>query len=217
MTTDAIADRLARCYSGAVFDALRELGHTRCTLPHEIKCIDPRLTVAGPVFTVTGHLEPGLDQHETLLRWTEFLSVARPGSVVVCQPNDHTIAHMGELSSETLHFRGVRGYVVDGGSRDTGFIRQLGFPVFCRYLCPCDVVGTWVPDAFEVPIRIGDVEVRPGDYVFGDVDGVVVIPAALVLATVERVEEVMSTENKVRKAILQGMDPKQAYLQYGRF
>jgi len=217
MTAAEIAIRLGRCYSGAVFDALREAGHTECTLPHEIKCIDPRLTVAGPVFTVSGHIEAGLDHHETLLRWTEFLSAAPPGSVVVCQPNDHTIAHMGELSSETLRFRGVRGYIVDGGSRDTRFILELGFPVFCRYLCPRDVVGTWVPDEFDVPIRIGGVHVAPGDYVFGDIDGVVVIPGARVQATLERVEEVMSTENKVRKAILQGMDPKQAYLKYGLF
>lgn len=217
MTVARIADRLARCYSGAVFDALREAGHTACTLPHEIKCVDPRLRVAGPVFTVSGHLEPGLDPHETLLRWTEFLSAVPANSVVVCQPNDHSIAHMGELSAETLQFRGVRGYVVDGGSRDTAFILKLGFPVFCRYLCPHDVVGTWVPDEFDAPIRIGTVDVHPGDYVFGDIDGVVVIPAARALETVERVEEVMRTENKVRKAILQGMDPKQAYLRYGLF
>ena len=63
------------------------------------------------------------------------------------------IAHMGELSAETLQFRGVRGYIVDGGCRDTGFILNMGFPVFCRYLTPRDVVGIWVPDRFGEPHR----------------------------------------------------------------
>lgn len=214
---DPLTERLTRCYSGAIFDALRETGHTRCVLPPEIRCIDPQWSLAGPAFTVSGHLEPGLDAHETLLRWTDFLSRAPAGSVVVCQPNDLSIAHMGELSAETLHFRGVRGYVVDGGNRDTGFILKLGFPVFCRYLSPRDVVGTWVPDSFGEPVRIGDVTVGNGDYVFGDIDGVVVIPRHRTEAIVQRVEEVMNTENRVRSAILDGIDPREAYLEYGLF
>ena len=51
---------------------------------------------------------------------------------------------MGELSAETLKFRGVRGYVVDGGCRDVDFILKLGFPVCCRYYTPADIVGRWV-------------------------------------------------------------------------
>jgi len=214
---DPVTLRLARCYSGAVFDVLREAGHTDCVLPPGIKCVDPRLSLAGPAFTVSGHLEPGIGAHETLLRWTEFLSRAPAGSVVVCQPNDSTIAHMGELSAETLHARGVRGYVVDGGSRDTNFILELGFPVFCRYLCPRDVVGTWVPDSFEEPVIIGSVSIANGDYVFGDIDGVVIVPRMQAEAVVQRVEEVMSTENKVRRAILEGVDPQEAYLKHGLF
>ena len=179
--------------------------------------MDPALSVAGPVFTVSGHLQPGLDPHETLLRWTEFLSAAPSGAVVVCQPNDGTIAHMGELSSETLQYRGVRGYIVDGGSRDTNFVLKLGFPVFCRYLSPRDVVGTWVADTFGQPISIGGITINNGDYVFGDIDGVVVIPRERVEDTVARVEQVVNTENLVRKAILEGVDPKEAYLRYGLF
>lgn len=216
MTSD-ITRRLMNCYSGAVYDALREKGITRCVLPPGIAPLDPCKKMAGEAFTVRGHLDPDLDPHETLLRWTDFLSRAPAGSVVVCQPNDHTIAHMGELSAETLHFKGVNGYVVDGGTRDSEFILNLGFPVFARYKSPRDVVGTWVPDSFGEDIKIGDVDISSGDYVFGDLDGVVIIPSEEAQSTVERVEEVMNTENLVRKAILQGMDPKEAYLAYGLF
>lgn len=213
----ALTQRLEMCYSGALFDVMRELGQPECVLPHAIQALDRASKVAGPAFTVSGHLERGLDAHETLLKWTEFLSAAPRGTVVVCQPNDHTIAHMGELSAETLQLRGVRGYVVDGGSRDSNFVLDIGFPVFCRYRCPRDVVGTWIPDRLGEPITIGNVSIGEGDYVFGDIDGVIVIPASIAEAVVTRAEEVMNTENLVRKAILAGVDPKTAYLEHGLF
>ncbi len=85
---------------------------------------------------------------------------------------------MGELSAETLKLKGVRGYVADGGCRDVDFILKLGFPVWCRYLTPRDIVGYWLPDQFDVPIRIGEVTVHPGDLALGDHDGMVILPKA---------------------------------------
>lgn len=72
---------------------------------------------------------PPLDAHRTLLEWTGLLSRAPHGCVLVCQPNDSAFAHVGKLSAETLTDQGVRGYVVDGGCRDTGFILRTGFRV----------------------------------------------------------------------------------------
>ncbi len=214
--SQSLADRLLGCYSGAIYDVLREFGVAHCALPNTIMCVNPALKIAGPAFTMAG-ARVVLDAHETLLRWTEFLSKAPAGSVVVCQPNDNELAHMGELSSETLMLKGVKGYVVDGGTRDTEFVLKIGFPVFCRYRTPADVVGRWVPTSFQEPIEIGGVTVHPEDIVFGDIDGVIVIPHGIAEKVVERVEEVMNTENLVRKAILGGMDPQKAYLKFGLF
>lgn len=182
-----------------------------------IRPLDPARKLCGPVFTMSGHLEPDIDEHESLLRWTAFLAAARPGSVVICQPNDSTLSHMGELSAETLQFRGVRGYIVDGGCRDSDFILQIGFPVFCRYYTPRDIVGRWVAEGFDGPIKIGEVIVNSADYVLADRDGLVVIPGDLIEEVVARTEEVMQTEDLVRKAILEGVDPQEAYLKYGKF
>jgi regulator of RNase E activity RraA len=124
---------------------------------------------------------------------------------------------MGELSAETLLLRGVKGYVVDGGTRDTNYLRQIGFPVFCRYQTPADIVGRWAPTAVQCPVRIGDVTVRPDDVIFGDVDGVIVVPFEIAQRVVDRVEEVVNTENRVRTAIRAGADPQQAYLEFGLF
>jgi regulator of RNase E activity RraA len=212
-----LSERLEQCYTGAVYDVLRAMGRPDCVLPQTIRPLDASKKLAGPVFTVNGRLRKDLDAHQTLLAWTALLSKAPKGSVVVCQPNDSTIAHMGELSSETLSFRGVRGYVVDGGCRDSDFILKIGFPVWCRYFTPLDVVARWAADSFGEPIVIGGVTINTNDYILADRDGVVVIPADIAEEAISRVEHVMQQESLVRKAILQGVDPQEAYLKYGKF
>ena len=215
--SDPLADRLEKCYSGAVYDVLRAMGHGEQVLPPDIGPLDADNKLAGKVYTVSGHRDETLDDHETLLQWTALLSKAPAQSVVVCQPHDDTMAHMGELSAETMQFRDVRGYIVDGGCRDSDFILRIGFRVFCRYRTPRDVVGRWVADGFGEPIEIGGVTISSGDYIMADQDGIVVIPASLAADVVAKTEQVMQTENLVRKAILQGADPQEAYLKYGKF
>lgn len=214
---DALTGRLLRTHSAAVHDVLRGMGHERCVLPPAIQALDPGQRLAGPVWTVSGHIDRSRSGHDTLVAWTGFLAKAPPGCVVVCQPNTHAVALMGELSAETLKLRGVRGYVVDGGCRDTETILGLGFPVYCSFRTPSDIVARWVPDRFGGPVTLGEVTVCTGDYVLGDRDGVVVIPGALATEVVTRTEEVMGTENRVRTAILGGMDPQEAYLKFGKF
>jgi 4-hydroxy-4-methyl-2-oxoglutarate aldolase len=211
-----LVDRLEATYSGAIFDVLREMGLPDQALPSNLRPLDPEKKLAGPIFTASGSTA-AISEDESVLRWCDLLSQAPAGHVVVCQPNDSTVSHMGELSAETLNFRGVLGYVVDGGCRDTSFILGLGFRVFCRYTTPGDIVGRWSEDTLGEPIKIGNLTIHSGDYIMGDMDGLVIIPKALVEECVDRVEKVISTENLVRKAILSGVDPKEAYLKYGRF
>lgn len=212
-----LSNRLEKCYSGAVYDVLRAMGYDQQTLPNEIRPLDVNKKLAGPVYTVSGNYDDTLDAHETLLHWTGLLSKAPEGSVVICQPNDNTLSHMGELSSETLQLRGIKGYIVDGGCRDSDFISKIGFKVFCKYYTPVDVVGRWVANGFAAPITIGKVTIKTGDYVMADRDGIVIIPQAIAAEVVEKTEEVLRTENLVRKAILEGVDPQEAYLKYGKF
>jgi 4-hydroxy-4-methyl-2-oxoglutarate aldolase len=214
---DELSDRLARCYTAAVHDVMRSQGFNDFVLPPEIRSLLPDTVIAGPAFTFSGHVDPAITPHDTYLAWTGFLADAPAGSVAVCQPNDRTVAHMGELSAETLKLRGVRGYVVDGGCRDTAFIRRLGFPVWHRYATPSDIVGYWLPEGFGEPIIIERVTIRAGDYILADDDGVVVLPKDRIREIVAETEEVMGRENRVRQAILAGMDPREAYLTYRKF
>jgi len=215
--TASLTERLARCYTGAVHDVLRAMGHDNCVLPHALRPLDPTLKVAGPVWTVSGYIDRTRPAHDTLVGWTTLLSRAPAGHVVVCQPNNHEIALMGELSAETLKNKGVLGYVVDGGCRDTDFILEQKFPVFHSFFTPSDIAGRWMPDRYAQPVSIGSVTICTGDYILGDRDGLIVLPAALAEEAVMRTENVALLENKVRDAIRGGMDPVDAYLKYGKF
>lgn len=215
MTT--LQERLAQCYTGAVHDVLRMMGHENIVLPPEIKAIAPGTKLAGPVWTVSGHIDRTKTRHETLLGWCTLLAKAPRGHVIVCQPNNHEVALMGELSAQTLMARGVLGYVVDGGSRDTDLVLAQGFPVFCSFLTPSDIVERWIPDRYGEPVTIGALTIATGDYLLGDRDGVVIIPQALAEDVVGKTEEVVATESDMRRALVAGMDPVEAYNRYGKF
>jgi 4-hydroxy-4-methyl-2-oxoglutarate aldolase len=209
--------RLRDCYSGAVYDVLRTMGYPDQVLPHTIVSLEKCQKLAGEIYTIEGEKETSLSAHETLIKWCSMLSDVCSDRVLICQPNDDTMAHMGELSAETLCLKGVKGYIVDGGCRDTAFIKKIGFPVFCKYHTPKDIVGKWIPTRLGGSVQIGGVTVRTGDYVIADSDGIVIIPEAIAEEAVNRTEEVLQTENLVRKAILQGADPLEAYLKFGKF
>jgi 4-hydroxy-4-methyl-2-oxoglutarate aldolase len=211
-----LCNRLAQGYSGAVYDVMREMGLPDSILPYYIKPLNYKEKIIAPVFTVVGE-RVDVSVEESMLKWTEFLSCCPADSVVVCQPNDHELSHMGELSAETLKLRGIKGYIVDGGCRDTEFIEQIGFPVWCQYRTPVDICGRWIPTDTGIPIKIGNVVINNGDYLLADIDGIAILPMAHVEEIVSRVEEVISAENKVRTEILGGGDPKEAYLKYGKF
>jgi len=216
MTSD-ITKRLSACYTGVVHDVMRAMGLRDFTLPAEITSNFPDRVLAGPAFTIDGRVDPGADAHETLLAWTGLLSKAKPGHIWVSQPNDRIVAHMGELSAETLKNKGVLGCIADGYVRDTNFLLAMEFNTWSRGHTPRDIVGHWLPRAIEVDIRIGDVVIAPGDYMVGDRDGMVRVPAGRAEEVVTAAETAIATENKVRTAILAGVDPQEAYKRFGKF
>ena len=213
-----VTRQLSGCYTGVVNDVMRAMGLVDYVLPAEITPLMPRQrTLCGPAFTIEGRPVQGAGAHRTLLEWTGLLSRAQPGHIWVCQPNDRLIALMGELSAQTLKSRGIPGCVIDGNARDTEFIRKLDFQCWRRRQTPLDIVDRWLPTGVNVPITIGDVLIRPGDHLIGDGDGMIRVPMELVTKVAEQAAAAMKTENEVRKAILAGMDPQEAYLRYGKF
>ena len=215
-----VADLCARfsvLYTGAISDVLDEMDYRKQVLPCGIQGLTLEHRVAGVAMPVEGQPTESEDPEEIFVPVLKMLGDLKPGDVIVCQPHDSVSAHFGELSAESAKFRGARGAVIDGGARDVDYILNLGFPVFCRYRTPRDIAGRWNLVSYGQPVQVGEVTIRRGDFVVGDKDGVLVIPRDVTLEVLRRSEEVVGTENLVRKAILRGVHPLEAYREYGRF
>ena len=209
--------RLSKCYASAIHDVLREMGYGNCVLPPEIQALERGQKLAGKIYTISGSIDQTLSRHESLLLWSQVLSKVPGGKVLICQPNTHAVALMGELSARALMVKDTKGYLMDGHCRDVEEIIDAGFPVFCRLATPADIVERWRYNSLGNPITIGTVTIRSGDYIIADMDGAVIIPQEVIEDVVSKTEDVMATESEMRLAILDGMDPEQAYLKFRKF
>jgi regulator of RNase E activity RraA len=211
------ARRFRALYTAAVSDVLDDLGFRDQVLPSTIVALRPGMKLAGPVFAVKGRSNPGVDYERSLRGILTMLGDVPPGHVAVYQADDDSAAHLGELSVAALKARGCAGVLLDGGTRDVDLILDQQLPVYCRYATPKDGPGRWEVTEWGGDVRIGGVDVHTGDYLVGDADGAVVIPADLLPTVLEQAEQIAATENRVRDAVLDGLSPLAAYEKFGRF
>ena len=171
-----------------------------------IRPVVPGAKLAGPVLTV--RTAPG-----DFAKTVEAIDRAEPGQVLAIDAGGTGPAVWGELATESALQRGLAGVVVDGAVRDTAEIRRLGLPVFARVVCSH---AGYPKGLGEIggPIRLAGQEVRPGDWLFGDDDGVMVLPARGAAELANRAQDVLETENRLRAEIREGRTLSQvAYLQ----
>jgi regulator of RNase E activity RraA len=221
MTTSTDAGRtraLGQLYTGAVADILDELGLREQCLPSDIRPLHDDMKVAGPVYPVRGRSRPADDGSDPRYRQMDMLDGIFEGAVVVVDPGDELkAAHWGELMSHTAKAKGAAGVVIAGGVRDTPEILKLGFPCFRRYHSPLTAVYRYDITDFGSPIRLGGVAIAPGDFILGDVDGILIIPAAAVDEVIERAASVRSREDIVRQALDEGGSIRALFEQYRVF
>lgn len=217
MSEAQVRSRFLGVYTAAVVDVLDARGIRDRTLPPSIRPLVPGLQAAGPAYTVRGR-PAAQDDHDAALRKVlAMLGDVPAGHVAVYECAHDVTAHLGELSVTSLKARGVAGAVVDGGCRDTRFIVEERFPVFSRFVTPEDSTRNWELTAVQVPITIGRVRIEPGDWIVGDDDGVVAVPAAVAADVLAEAEDKAATETEIRAAVRAGMLPLDAYERYGTF
>lgn len=188
---DDLRERLQRLSASAVEDARGKQG----ALPARIRRLHGDRVVAGPAVTA----RCGAGSVSAVLR---ALSTCRAGDVLVAQgPGD--CGYFGELTGAEAVRRGVAGLVVDGMVRDIDKLRTLDFPIWASGLTPHGgkPEGEGEPD---VVLRLGEVEVRPGDWIVADGDGAVVVPAGDLERVVARAEEIAEGELACWNAVLGG-------------
>lgn len=213
-------DRFVAIYTAALADILDARGYRDQTLPPSIRPLETGTRVAGPAYTVKGGPATNQDAasyDQAIRKVLAMLGDVPEGCVAVYACDQDVSAHLGELSVASLKARGVAGCVLDGGCRDVAFIRDEGFPVFTRFVTPEDSTWHWELEATQVPVTIGRVRIEPGDWIVGDDDGVVVVPAAIAEDVLAEAEQKAATESEIRVAVRDGLPPLEAYERYGTF
>jgi regulator of RNase E activity RraA len=201
--------------SALLADVLDGLGHRHSALPMEIRPLDVEWKLCGRAATLSAMTVAAEPAHPYAVEM-ECIDALRPGEVLVATTNgDRGSALWGELLSTAARARGAVGAVIDGLTRDAARIRAMGFPVFAAGFCPLDSKGRLDCIAHGQPVRIANVVVRPGDWVFGDIDGLVVVPAELTDEAFARALAKAQGESRVRDELARGRGLREVFAEYG--
>ena len=192
-----IQEEIVEALKGLPAATLSEVTAQPCDLPPLVRCMVPGARMVGPAFTVRCPLGDNTAV-------TRAVDQAPKGSVIVIDCGGPPLtAVWGETASFTSQFRGVVGCVTNGAIRDIEAIIDAGFPAFAAGLSLRGSVKGQ-PGEIDVDIVIGDIAIRPGDYMCGDADGVVVIPAAEAEAVIKVATEQLAEENSRNERIKAG-------------
>ncbi len=215
-----LARRFSAGNAATVSDVLDELGHDSQVLPSAIKPVSPEMRVAGPAYAIEAVPKSGGSREVMMQRSIEMISSVPAHHVPVYQTHGGAFAPVGGIASALYRLAGCAGVVTNGGCRDVDEILEEGLPVFSRYVSPRDALTRFELVAWGHEITIGDAHIATGDYVVGDRDGVVVIPAALRDDVLTRVEEAVAAEESIRREVLEsriterGMSPLDAFADF---
>lgn len=216
ISDEELCRRYEDVFVSAVNDVLREEGMISQTLPNNIMPLREAMKVCGIAFTIKG--APSLDLKDEMEERARMLEQIGPGDLVVWDTSGDTFsAQWGEMMTKVSKKRGCRGAILDGGVRDTAAVLKQNFPVFCKYRTSNGMLGRFRTTAWQVPIMIGDVKIFPGDVVFGDIDGVIVVPRKMAYDVLLRAEAIRDNEKQIDKLISGGMKPSEVVAAGGYF
>jgi 4-hydroxy-4-methyl-2-oxoglutarate aldolase len=202
-------------YTAVIADALDEVGRHDCAMREDLRPLSPEMKFVGRARTILCQDTFYLPEEPYALE-IEAMDSLLPGEIaVIATGESKRNAPWGELLSTAARARGCRGAVVDGLVRDVRAIQRLGFPVFAVGIKPVDSRGRGIVVDYNVPVQCGGIVVHPGDLIFADYDGVVVIPTDLVDKTLELARQKISKENHSRKDLLNGAYLADVYAKYG--
>jgi 4-hydroxy-4-methyl-2-oxoglutarate aldolase len=203
-------------YVPAVCDILDSLGYRSQAMHQRLRPLDPaNCIIVGRARTFRWMETDYVVEQDPYGLEIEAMDSLRAGDVVV-HSTDYagTNAPWGELMSTVAKRNGATGCICDSQIRDCQKIRQLGFPVFYQGIRPLDSMGRGRVMAYDVPVKCGEVLAKPGELVFADFDGVVVVPRSLEDEVLRLAEEKVVKENASRRELLKGRTLRDVYDQY---
>jgi 4-hydroxy-4-methyl-2-oxoglutarate aldolase len=204
-------------YVPAVCDVLDGLGFRSQAMHQRLRPLDPNnCVIVGRARTFRWMETDFVVKEDPYGMEIEAMDSLQPGDVVV-HSTDHagTNAPWGELMSTVAKLRGATGCICDSQVRDCLKIIAMGFPVFTQGIRPLDSMGRARVMAYDVPVRCGEVLVKPGELVFADYDGIVVVPKEAEEEALAQAAEKVGKESASRAELLQGRSLREVYDRHG--
>ena len=195
--------RFEQLYTGAVNDVLREFCLLEQALPGHILPLREYRTVAGFAFTVKS--APNVKITGEMEFRTQMLDELGEDHFVVWDTSkDEKATLWGGVMTATAVGKKVKAACIDGGIRDTHQILEKDFPIFYKYRISNGSLGRCLITHYQIPIKIGDTTIKPGDIIVGDIDGILVVPRDIAVEVLVRAEEIKANEKKIFGWVAEG-------------
>jgi regulator of RNase E activity RraA len=209
-------ERYEKLYTGAISDVLREFCLLDQSLPGYMRPLRDSDVVAGIAFTVKS--APNVKISGEMTFRTEMLDEMHEDAFVMWDSSHDEKATMwGGVMTATAYGKKIRAACIDGGIRDTKQILEKPFPVYYKYRIPNGSLGRCLITHYQVPIKIGDVLIKPGDIIFADIDGVICVPRDIAYDVLVRAEEIRANEKKIFSWVAEGQSVHQITEKGGYF
>lgn len=216
VSDEELCRRYDRVSTPMVNDVLRSLGLLYQTLPNNILPLRESMKVCGIAFTIKGAknlaVENEMEQRAAMLE-----SIAANSVCVWDTSGDNESAQWGEIMTMAAKKQGCRGAVVDGGVRDTNKVLEQDFPVFCKYRSSNGMLGRFRLIGYQIPVRIGNVNIDPGDIVCADIDGCIIVPRKLAWEVLLEAEQILKNEEAIKEMVSGGATPSEVVKNGGYF
>lgn len=208
-------DQLDQCFSAVLQDVMDGMGvRVQCMDP-AIKPLDPSMRTWGEAITIYVETVAEVPEYP-FQKEMQLIDSANEGHIIIAQCNARELsAFWGGLLTNAAVGRKMSGVIIDGGARDYNEIMELKFPTFCKGLSPYDSLGRMDGKEYDVPVECGGIRVNPGDLIFGDVDGIVVVPQEIVEEVINKAWGKIQGESKVRDELRSGAGVEATFKKYG--
>tara|TARA_Y100000588_G_scaffold116960_1_gene128024 strand:- start:1833 stop:2480 length:648 start_codon:yes stop_codon:yes gene_type:complete len=206
---------LETLYTAVVADVLDSLGHRQQILGADLRAMTSANRISGRVFTAKAQAVNKIPEEPYKLEMAAIDAMKSGDVLVVDADNNRECAFWGELLSTACKAKGVRGAVMNTCTRDLWALEKMDFPVFAIGSTPADSKGRIDVTTIAQPITIDGVHIKNGDYLLGDSDGVVIIPAEALDQTLKLAKEKASSENSVRNDLSSGIPVTEVFAKHG--
>ena len=215
MTTEKVNRLKNTLYSGIICDILDQMGYRNQSIHQGIQPLKDETVIFGPAFTSIGSEVYSMPE-DPLTAQCKVVDQLSEGEIYILKTRGtYNCAVFGELFATAVKTKKGAGVLLDGLARDVRQLKEMNFPLFYKGTCPKTSKGRCEINECQISVEIEGVTINPGDYIFGDIDGVVVIPKDIVDEVCDRSLVHIEKENAVRDGLLAGDSLEKVYSTIG--